>query len=95
MASDIPQHNKRQMFGHSGMTHEQRMHQAFLGAKYNKLIRTSQQSERGLIEFPHELVPALGGNPIRKACMTERDARLRSNTLRSKGLGFVWRRCAY
>lgn len=56
-------------------------------------MRQKQQAERGLVEFPFELLDYATGKVLKKIFTTEHDAAIRNNSIRS--LGMAWRRSGY
>ena len=56
-------------------------------------MREQQQAEKGLQEFPHELINNATGEVIKKNFMADSEAMKRNISIRD--LGMTWRRCGY
>ena len=93
LRKDVPFTSKVSMFGHGGMSDDDRKRASVLSARKVRKIRQVQQAESGLVEFPFELIPSLGGKVIKKAYMSDEQAGVRNATIRD--LGLAWRRSGY
>lgn len=56
-------------------------------------MREAEQSEKGLSEFPYELINQTTGEVMKKHFMSDTEAIKRNGTIRS--LDMAWRRCGY
>jgi hypothetical protein len=58
-----------------------------------RLIRESQNQDKGMVDLPFELINQSSGEVIKKSYMTDSEAILRNNSIRD--VGMAWRRCGY
>lgn len=88
---DVPMPSRRSLLqGASEDIRRTRMHNSL---RKVRMIRQTQQAESGLAEFIFELIPVLGGERLKTAAMTDKQAGIRNASIRE--LGLAWRRCSY
>lgn len=83
----------KRAFGNKSMPDEMRIEMVRKALRKVRIIRQEQQAGKGLVEFMFELIPVMGGDALKKASMTDKEAGIRNASIREWGL--AWRRCPY
>lgn len=90
---EVPISSRRKTWGHVDADPERRKWAAIYQHQKFRKMREAEQSEKGLAEFPYELINQTTGEVMKKHFMSDTEAIKRNGTIRS--LDMAWRRCGY